>query len=419
MKVLIVSHNPFSKTFNNGRTLSSIFSSFRKVELCQLYFTPVGELDYDRCDSYYQITDKDAIVSIFKRKKCGSPVYQNVELVAKDGSVKKRNQNCVTLMIRSIIWSLSSWKNGGLSTWLSEQKPNLIFYVGGNSIFSHRIAVELSKELKVALVSYFTDDYVINPPTNVYSYWLKRYYKRTICQSKMLFAIGEQMAQDYSAFYNRTFYPVMNVVDIQPIETVRHKLSSRIHICYFGGLHLGRAEEIIRFANFLRDNLGFAIYQKIELKVFSFDTISTNMKRLFEKLDIEMKSGISGDNLKTEMLNADIFLHVESILPKYHYLTKLSVSTKIPEYMSFARPIIAFGPADVASFRLISSVNPELSIDDRDNVDHTSSLDSILRLIDDNSYLRKLGMNNYMYASSQYDKTVVAAKFRKMLECCF
>ena len=46
-----------------GKTLSSLFSSFEKEELCQLYIYPsVPDLDY--CNSFFRITDKDVVKSI-------------------------------------------------------------------------------------------------------------------------------------------------------------------------------------------------------------------------------------------------------------------------------------------------------------------------------------------------------------------
>lgn len=60
--------------------------------------------------------------------------------------------------------------------------------------------------LNIPLATYFTDDYVINPSTTLYIKWLKKQYRNTINHSSLLFAIGEQMAHDYSLYYNKYFY---------------------------------------------------------------------------------------------------------------------------------------------------------------------------------------------------------------------
>ena len=46
-------------------------------------------------------------------------------------------------------------------------------------------------------------------------------------------------------------------------------------------------------------------------------------------------------------------VHVESKKRKYRNITKLSVSTKISEYLAFRKCILAYGPIDVASIKYL------------------------------------------------------------------
>ena len=198
MKVLVISHNCFSRIYNNGKTLSAICSAFDKKELCQLYFTPQGEPYYDRCEDYYLITDKNALKSIFCRTKCGKIINSNNLLYKKSENISSSHskQTSLKLLLRSLMWQFSAWCTRDLKEWLFNQKPEIIFYVGGNSVFSHKVAIEISKMLNIPLATYFTDDYVINPSTTLYIKWLKKQYRNTINHPSLLFAIGEQMAHD-------------------------------------------------------------------------------------------------------------------------------------------------------------------------------------------------------------------------------
>jgi hypothetical protein len=47
MKVLVISHNSFSKSSNNGKTLEALFSEFRRDNIYQLFFNDSEELDWD------------------------------------------------------------------------------------------------------------------------------------------------------------------------------------------------------------------------------------------------------------------------------------------------------------------------------------------------------------------------------------
>lgn len=420
MKVLVISHNSFSKTHNNGKTLSAMFSAFRKEELCQLYFTPVGSPDFDRCVDYYLISDKDALKSIIQRRQCGIIAIrrnENYNQRIQSSSRMKPRPTKTKKFIRSLVWLLSGWYYGGLNKWLAAQKPNVIFYVGGDSFFSHYIAMKLSNKLQVPLISYFTDDYIINPPEDLYNKILKHIYKKTINKSTKLFAIGTKMADDYAVYYQREFKPIMNIVDIPP--EVQNKISIKevITINYFGGLHLGRFQELIRFAQFMKSDVCEMLKKKYTIGVYSFTSISDDMRKKMAEVGITLNPGVTGDELKHIMQGTDIFLHVESVRADFHSLTKLSVSTKIPEYMSLAKPIIAFGPADVASFRVIADANPTMVINDiADPAQMKEQASRIITLINSDERLKEIAACNYTYAKTHFDKAVVAKKFKKELQ---
>lgn len=416
MKVLVICHNQFSTTHNNGKTLSAIFSSFRKEELCQLYFTPIGEIDTSRCDNYYCISDKDAIKSVIFRNKCGIDIVNNDIHTIATSHQNSEKAIYTKKFLRSIIWFLSSWYHGGLSSWLKKQKPNLIFYVGGDSYFSHVIANTIADKLKIPLASYFTDDYVINTPDTLYNWFLKKYYSKTVSRSSALFGIGKAMADDYSVYYHKQFYPIMNIIDIPRPKEWTRKDAKIISINYYGGLHLGRAREIIRFAQFL-DHHAKNVNTKFIINIYSFSKPSSEETEVMNKLRINVNPALSGAGLKQAMLDTDVFLHVESIEDRFHSLTKLSVSTKIPEYMSMQKPIIAFGPADVASFKVIADSNSSLVIDDIDNEElMRKQADQLLAIVMSDEKMKAIARDNYEYAKNNFDKKTVSLTFRKQLE---
>lgn len=419
IKILVISHNCFSATRNNGKTLSSIFSAFSKEELCQLFFTPQGAPDFSRCNDYYLISDKDALRSVLKRSHCGT---EKLDAIEADGNgVRKRiKATGLTKAIRSFVWSLSSWYAGGLNVWLEKQAPDCIFYVGGDGIFSHRIALSLSKRLGIPLATYFTDDYVINTHRSLYNGMLRRYYSRTINHSRMLFAVGERMAQEYSSFYSRRFIPIMNVIDMPAEEPSYNAGSGTLNINYFGGLHLGRDLEIARFGHFMRESVEPLLDKRIVIGIYSFASTPDRISEEYGRLGIEVHKGLSGDDLESAMKDTDVFLHVESADPEYMAMTSMSVSTKIPEYMGLAKPILAFGPTEIASFKVISDANDALVVKD----DHVAGVDDtqIKRLaacLNDEGHLKSIAHDNYQYASKRFDRSIVARKFRQSILSMF
>ncbi len=415
LKVLIISHNSFSKTHNNGKTLSAIFSAFRPEELCQLYFTTIGSPDYERCRDYYFISDKDAVKSIFRRNRCGCQLpkvpVRDTEFIK---SVMRTNTRpgIIKKYIRTLIWNFSAWYRGGCKKWLEIQKPDAIFYVGGDGVFSHRISVNLSEKLNIPLATYFTDDYIINPPSDCYKKLLQKTYKKTVTRSAMLFAIGRKMADDYTAYYNKEFKPIMNIVDIPPKEEWKAP-KENIAINYFGGLHLGRAAEIMRFARFMRDKVKDSLKKSYTIGIFSFAALSEEELKELKDLGIVFHQGLTGVELTEAMRKSDILLHVESVKKEFHSLTKLSVSTKIPEYMCLTMPVMAFGPTDVASFSVIAEANPAMVINDvEDSFMMDKQADQIIKILNSDIKLASIAEANYNYSKDHFDKRIVAEQFR-------
>ena len=60
---------------------------------------------------------------------------------------------------------------------------------------------------------------------------------------------------------------------------------------------------------------------------------------------------VSEEKLKIILNNCDIPVHVESFDKKSRIATRLSLSTKISEYLSLGKPILAIGPEEIASMR--------------------------------------------------------------------
>lgn len=416
MKILIISHNSFSQTHNNGKTLSAVFSCFSKEELCQLYFTPIGSPDYNRCDHYYLMTNKDAAGSIIKRWNCGDERKEEGNK-AVTGHMRSIRHTSFKQLMRDTIWFMSSWYHGGLKKWLLKQKPDAVFFVGGDAIFSHRIAVMISKKLDIPLITYFTDDYIVNAPRGVYHSLLSSYYLKTVNHSKLLYAIGEEMAKVYSAFFKKQFFPIMNIVEIKNDPKVFLLDGNNLTINYFGGVHLGRDREIARFGRYVRQYLSDYLNKDVDINVYTFGQLSSDFEKEFKELHIHVHSGLTGNDLYEAMLKTNIFLHVESILPQYKMLTSLSVSTKIPEYMSLNKPIIAYGPADIASFKTIAKANDKLVINDSGVFSsEDSSLRTIAGILNDTESLKKIASDNYHYALENFNKDVVAKVFRGQIE---
>ena len=59
-KVLVIASTPFSKTKNNGKTLSSFFKTYDRNMIAQFSYSG-GDFNSDICDNYYFLTKEDVL----------------------------------------------------------------------------------------------------------------------------------------------------------------------------------------------------------------------------------------------------------------------------------------------------------------------------------------------------------------------
>ena len=418
MKVLVIAHNSFSDVLNNGKTLESLFKSFRKEDFAQLFFSENETPDFNFCNNYYKVTDIDVLKSIFKtNQNCGnhiSEIKENSVLIeSKNGifstifNIAKKFADKLTLF-RDILWASNSWKSKKLFDWIEDFSPDLIFYVGGDSGFSHEIAVFLSEKYNLPLSIYFTDDYIIYPTNrNIVDYFqrkrMKKFYNKTVNRSLLSYAIGDLMANEYTKYFNKIFFPIMNSIDIAQYVPYQ-QVNKKIVFSYFGGLHLNRWKMLIKIAESLSSG---------QVNVYSISEPENHILEKFKKVGIVFKGPVIGDDLQIAISSSDVLLHVESDDNYNRNLTKLSISTKIPEYLMSGRLIVGFGPSDVASMQILSTNEIGIVLSsDLLKEELQIELDQICSNFE---FRKQLGKKGYDFVVENFNNQKIAEDFKQRL----
>lgn len=416
MKVLVISQNAFSKKYNNGKTLEAIFSEFKKEDIAQLFFGQNEVPDFDFCDMYFKITDLMLLRSFLKSNaNCGEELSTK-EFAVQSGLTNRKNslmfnfaksQVKYASFLRDLLWLAGRWKSPNLQLWIKNFNPDKIFFLGGNFGFTHRIAVNLSKSLNIPLTTYFTDDYILNPIAKNFYQWceqkyLTKIFLRTILQSSHRFVIGTEMVSEYSKYFEKSFLPLMNSVPIT--KYVPYVPNDVIVMSYFGSLHLKRWQVLLQIAKLLPNTV---------FNVYTINIPEPMILDLFKKANINYKSPVYGDELTSAMINSDILVHVESYDEYYRSLTKLSISTKLPEYLATGRLVLGFGPPELASMKLLSENGIGVVVDFKliDKKDNTS-MDFIIK---NATYRSQVGSRGYNFAKTNFNKDINGILFKNII----
>ena len=419
LKPLIISNNPFSNQTNNGKTLESIFNIFPKKNLSQLYFTEYLNPDFNFCDNYYKITDKDVLKNILL-KKYGKKVENNFNINYSNNSIflKNKEKYKVFHLVRDFIWSFNTWKSKNLYRWIESSKPDFIFFVAGGDKFSHNIALFLSRKFQLPLLTYFTDDYLLNERlnSNFDKYLHNRkiiYFRKLIQKSILCFAICDYMAEEYQNFFHKQFLTLINSIEINSEYEYKPNKTNKFIISYFGSLHTNRDVMLLKFSKIINSITTF----EIQLNVYTNSIPDNDLLKKLELNSICYKGSLVGAQLIEAMKLSDFLLHIESDDSESISKTKLSVSTKIPEYLSTCRPIISYGPIAVASLKIQSDNNIGYVLNsENSNLENTELL---INFFKSKETQMKISLNGFNFVKLKFNRTIQNELFKSKLYTIF
>lgn len=369
-KILVISNNSFSKTSNNGKTLSSFFKHFQPENIAQLYFSH-NSPDEDHYSRYFRISDVQVLKSCLTRRVAGEPVepvkyesndIQEVSTFGKAMSYMAKLN--LFRLLREIMWYFGKWQSKEFEDWVLQLSPDLVFFCAGDSIFAYRIVKYVLSITNSNLIIYVTDDYVLHRKYASPSWQLRRklVYKhmhRAIKKCNLFITISQEMRLKYKELFGKDSHVMLNIVDngkSAPNRVNNIEKGKVTNLIYAGGLHLKRYKTLNMLAKEL-EKFNKTAPKKAFLSIYS---TSIPSQRILKLLSISetcaFLGGLSSEELRMKLMQSDIPVHVESFDRKAIKSSILSISTKIPEYLSLNKPILAVGPQEVASMKYLKGV---------------------------------------------------------------
>ncbi len=372
-RVLVVSHNPFSDVQNNGKTLQAFFEGWPRESLAQLYLT-LDEPSFTQCDRFYRVTDLDVLKDLLPgRSGAAGPVQrrdweEDSEVKASLGrrpayrAIRKifLARPPAALVARSTVWKHARRDGDRFRAWLDEVDPELVFFQSSSAVFAFDLVEEICRERAIPLVMETTDDYVTPasrwaPFSRTYYRQMQAAYARAVRRSHAVIAIGTTMAEEYAARFGGRWEVAMNAVDRQPTPAPRPDDGRRpVQLLFAGNLGLNRWKVLASVGAAL-DLLAEQHGREASLDIWSIDAPEPAvLAALTASPRVTFRGATDSESLLGHRAEADLLVHVESFDPHNRHITRLSVSTKIPEYMAADRVILAVGPDDVASIRYVA-----------------------------------------------------------------
>ena len=420
-KVLIVCGEPFNASSATGITLSNLFRDWPKDRIAQIYTADMMP-DPEICSINWRVSNKD-LIFVKQLRQLMRRDSQNVaqtEAPASTSSIQNIH-NAKLSIIRKILvpfidllpYQLSEDMLGEITAF----RPDVIYSIlGGVRII--RLVNNLSERYSIPVVAHFMDDWLStysasgrSVATTLQRLMANQLTQQTLKKSSIGLSIGDVMADEYAERFRIPFTAFMNPVALPDVDLSSRLLAKdEITLIYVGGLHLGRQENLI--------DLGQAIANvrkqgvRARLAVYAPQADIEQYGPVLRNDGVELRGTIAPHEVQGVLAQADVAVHVESFLEKFACYTRLSVSTKLPQYCAAGLPILAYCPSQVASGRYVQDHQCGVAVGTQD----LAALEAAIRRFALEPALRlQFAKNALTVAHERHDALKERQRFRAVL----
>ena len=417
MKILIISHNPITTFDAMGKTFFTLFSQFKKEELCQFYIYPTLP-DVEVCNSYYRITDKEVLKSYFKFKVNGREIFSQDILNAKstlfedkqDEAIyrNKKNKSAFRMLLRDLMWKMSQWNNKSLNLWIQREAPTHIFVAPGSAKFIYDIALKVSKNYSLPIITYLCDEYYFRLKkesliARINQNKLRKKIKKLMQKTSLVVGICEKITQVYCKEFD---LPGITVMTGSNFEIEKKALERPVvnELTYMGNVRCNRYLSLSQIAQIL-DKINAEHNQNFVLNVWTAEKDNAILNELSKSKSLKLRGFVSGEEFNRIFKSADCLVHVEAFDKESIDLVKHSVSTKIADSLGSGIPLFCYAPNNVASCEYLLNNDSAICACNYDELEK-----KLLQLFFDSQKREQVVTNALVCAKTNHDKIMVSRK---------
>lgn len=372
-RTLVISNNSFSKTSSNGRTLGNLFMGWPKEKLAQFCISTV-EPDYDICDNYYLLTDRN-VIDGFKHLRKGKRCDIKENIGTEGNTViggKKAFKTPWKALLRHIVWSGKRWDTKEFREWVDNFKPELVLVMNSDAPFILDIATDISRTRNIPLAMFNTEGFYFFKKNYYYtSKWLndtifklyqsiyKCHFKKMMHRVALSIHLNSSLKDDFRNEFGG------NHMVIYTGSSVKFD-SSRINVehpvfSYLGNFGFNRPKALVEIAETLQSidtNYVLDIYGTIP---------RPEIKQLFESTQgIRFYGAVPYEKVVEIMRNSTILFHAEAQDDYFKESLKYGFSTKIGDSVSSGRCFVMYSSSDIAGAKYLIDTGSGWFADNKD-----------------------------------------------------
>lgn len=418
-KILFLSVNGWNNTTGTS-TITSIIEGYPKECIASI-FLRADNPNSVVCDKYFRIDELKVLKSVLKRKvKTGYVVKPEAEVVvdfvaeqSKQRQLKSK-KNALTPFIRDLVWKLGVWKTKELKEFVLDFNPDIIIFPAEGLIHFNNIGLYLSKLLKKPFGLFFWDDNFTYKPLSafvpkVYRYFQRRNIKKLAKKASFAFSLNEKMQTECMSELGRESVLLTKPI-VCEIENKPYSYNGGvIKILYTGSIYIGRGLTILSLISQIQkvNKNGGNFF----LEIYTNSAISEEEK---SEYNVEGVSALLPPVTKEEVLKlqqeADILLFAEALEGEYKQAARLSFSTKITDYLSARRCIIAIGPSDIAPMEYFMKADTALVANSSAEI-----LEALEKVLKNPVIMENYAQRSYEYGIKNHNREEVYKTFENIV----
>lgn len=374
-RTLVIANACFSKEGANGRTLENLFSGVNKEKVAQFFV--YGKPDFQMCNRYYQISDKDALKSIFPFVKVNGEIKEDkgndnnpTEKKGLEAVEKIPHKTPFKVLTREIVWKLSEWNRKSFWKWVDDFKPQVVFLFIANNTFLIRMAIQVAKKYQIPIIIYTTEgynfmnfNYITNKPSvayNLYYSWLAKAYGNIALYIKCGFFNNTLLRDCYQRMYGYPCQCIMNSSSIDYTINTKVVPYQDMQITYLGNLGLGRHKALMEVAQALQE-----IDKSLHLDVYGMAPDEGAVSEMQQCKGIRYYGLIPYEEVVKVIHNSNLLVHAELNDPIVTRDLKFAFSTKIADSICSGTPFFVYANESLAETIFLKETECAFIVNDR------------------------------------------------------
>lgn len=374
------------------------------------------------CSKYFNISENKILKSILHRNiKTGSLITPQKVTVGEDRDLLVHNQRYARmkkkrrysmLLARELIWKAGRWHTPELDSFLDSFKPDVILHSMDGYIHLNRIIEYAIKRTGAAAVGYIWDDNFTYKQSSDIGYKIYRFFQRRSLKqlaeaTNEFFAISKYTKKEADDFFGIECHLLTKPLLCEPvIQTFSGK--TPIQILYTGSLIIGRDRSLLRLSKALKKiNRDKGL---IEVNVYTQTVLPVEMLEEVENEYFHVHKPIPQNEALKKQNEADILLFLEDIDGKDAKAARLSFSTKITDYLSTGKCILAIGNIDTAPMQYFLENDAAIICKNEDDI-----LTALENICTNPDIIDKYAQKAILSAKKNHDPEYIRSVFDKVI----